>query len=137
MKQKINYILGDNPMKMSYVVGFGDTYPTHVDHRAASIPWDGHKHSCTEGDKWKNSKKPNPNDLLGAMVAGPDRNDIFLDERDKPWFTEPSIASNAGLVAALIALHDPPRNSSNSDGINLGIDEMGIFKNINLVPSAP
>ncbi|KAJ0086945.1 hypothetical protein Patl1_08122 [Pistacia atlantica] len=110
---QINYILGDNPMQMSYMVGFGDHYPTQVHHRSASIPWDGQYHSCEEGDRWLNSKEPNPNVLLGAMVAGPDEFDNFSDERGKPLFTEPTIASNAGLVAALIALHDPPHKSSN------------------------
>ncbi|KAJ6930775.1 endoglucanase 25-like [Populus alba x Populus x berolinensis] len=118
----VNYILGDNPMKMSYMVGFGNKYPNHVHHRAASIPWDDQHYSCPEGDRWLYSTDPNPNILFGAMVAGPDKFDNFLDDRDKPWFTEPTIASNAGLVAALIALHDPPCKSSDSNGTNLGID---------------
>ncbi|KAA8546532.1 hypothetical protein F0562_002729 [Nyssa sinensis] len=126
----------DNPMKMSYVVGLGDKYPTQAYHRGASIPWDGQWHSCAEGERWKNSKEPNPNLLLGAMVAGPDQNDIFLDERDKPWFTEPSISSNAGLVAALIALHDPPWTYE-SNGSNLGMDRTGMFDKISLVSSSP
>ncbi|CAN6717484.1 unnamed protein product [Malus baccata var. baccata] len=122
---------GDNPMKMSYMVGFGDKFPTQVHHRSASIPWDGHQYSCEDGEKWKNSKDPNPNLLLGAMVAGPDELDKFVDERDKQEFTEPSIASNAGLVAALIALHDPPRHhSSKPNGTHLGIDQTGIFGKI-------
>ncbi|OMO67060.1 Six-hairpin glycosidase [Corchorus olitorius] len=66
------------------------------------------------------------------MVAGPDQLDDFSDQRDKPWFTEPSIASNAGLVAALIAHHHPPRPSSASTGLNLGIDSMGLFDKIHL-----
>ncbi|KAI4389180.1 hypothetical protein MLD38_001434 [Melastoma candidum] len=106
---QINYILGDNPMKMSYLVGFGDHYPKQVHHRAASIPWDGQKYTCSQGDKWLNSKDPNPNILSGAMVSGPDEFDNFLDERGKPWFTQPSISSNAGLVAALVAHLEPPR----------------------------
>ncbi|CAN6584887.1 unnamed protein product [Malus baccata var. baccata] len=122
---------GDNPMKMSYMVGFGEKFPTQVHHRSASIPWDGHQYSCEDGEKWKNSKDPNPNLLLGAMVAGPDELDKFVDERDKQEFTEPSIASNAGLVAALIALHDPPRHrSSKANGTHLGIDQTGIFGKI-------
>ncbi|RXH77282.1 hypothetical protein DVH24_023556 [Malus domestica] len=122
---------GDNPMKMSYMVGFGDKFPTQVHHRSASIPWDGHQYSCEDGEKWKNSKDPNLNLLLGAMVAGPDELDKFVDERDKQEFTEPSIASNAGLVAALIALHDPPRHrSSKANGTHLGIDQTGIFGKI-------
>ncbi|KAG5246021.1 endoglucanase [Salix suchowensis] len=134
---QVNYILGDNPMKMSYMVGFGNKYPTHVHHRAASIPWDDQHYSCPEGDRWLYSKDPNPNILYGAMVAGPDKFDNFLDVRDKPWFTEPTIASNAGLVAALIALHDPPPyKSSDSNENNLGIDLTGIFENLQLVPPA-
>ncbi|XP_052188725.1 endoglucanase 25-like [Diospyros lotus] len=131
---QVNYVLGGNPMKISYVVGYGDKYPKQVHHRAASIPWDGQWHSCEEGEKWRLSEEANPNDLLGAMVAGPDQRDIFSDEREKPWFTEPSISSNAGLVAALIALHDPPRQSSDTSGNNLGIDKMGMFQNIHLIP---
>ncbi|XP_044512254.1 endoglucanase 25-like [Mangifera indica] len=130
---QVNYILGDNPMKMSYMVGFGDNYPTQVHHRSASIPWDGQYYSCEEGDKWLNSKEPNPNVLLGAMVAGPDEFDNFTDDRGKPLFSEPSIASNAGLVAALIALHDPPHKSSNLNVLNLGIDQLGIFDKIRQV----
>ncbi|KAK6938300.1 Glycoside hydrolase family 9 [Dillenia turbinata] len=120
----------DNPLKMSYVVGFGGNYPNQVHHRSASIPWDGQWRSCEEGKQWLHSEEKNPVDLLGAMVAGPDQYDNFLDERNKPWFTEPSISSNAGLVAALIAHHDPPRNSSDPKGLLFGIDQMGIFANI-------
>ncbi|XP_075507795.1 endoglucanase 25-like [Primulina tabacum] len=123
---QVNYILGDNPMKMSYMVGYGNRYPVHVHHRAASIPQDGKWHSCSEGDGFLNSKDKNPNILFGAMVGGPDKNDAFLDDRAKPWFTEPSISSNAGLVAALVALLDP----ADSDAHNLGIDEMGMFRNV-------
>ncbi|KAL7155726.1 hypothetical protein ABFS83_03G095900 [Erythranthe nasuta] len=126
---QVNYILGDNPMNMSYVVGHGDRYPTHVHHRGASIPLDGKKHSCSEGNEYLYSKKENPNNLVGAMVVGPDEDDLFLDDRDKPWFTEASISSNAGLVAALIAVHNPPIKSFD---FNNGIDKIGIFRNVRL-----
>lgn len=129
---QVNYILGDNPKKMSYVVGYGESYPLHVHHRAASIRWDDHRYSCSEGDQWLNSKEANPNTVVGAMVAGPDKSDGFWDERKQPWFTEPSISSNAGLVAALIALHDPPSHSSASNGVNylLGLDKLGLFDKV-------
>ncbi|KAK4722155.1 hypothetical protein R3W88_012388 [Solanum pinnatisectum] len=126
-QSQVNYILGDNPLKMSYVVGYGSTYPVQVHHRAASIPWDGERRTCSEGSQWLNSRRENPNTILGAMVAGPNKKDVFSDERIKPWFTEPSIASNAGLVAALVALHDPPTGSSLG---NLGIDKHGMFENV-------
>ena len=83
-----------------------------------------------------NPVDPNPNVLLGAMVAGPDQFDNFIDQRGKPQFTESTISSNAGLVAALIALHDPPSNAD-SNGLNLGIDQMGIFDQMRLVPTGP
>ncbi|KAG9137953.1 hypothetical protein Leryth_025509 [Lithospermum erythrorhizon] len=127
---QVNYILGDNPKKLSYMVGFGKHYSHEVHHRGASIPSDGQWHSCVEGERWLNSKEPNPNDLLGAMVAGPDRNDNFFDERSKKLYTEPSISGNAGLVAALIALHELKSNSSDISYHNLGVNKMGIFRNI-------
>ncbi|KAK9050453.1 hypothetical protein SSX86_030577 [Deinandra increscens subsp. villosa] len=130
---QVNYILGDNPMDTSYVVGFGTNYSKHVHHRGASIPWDNQWHSCAEGSTWLNSKNPNPNELLGAMVRGPDWNDVFLDERDKPWFTEPTISSNAGLVAALVALRDPHSSARLNGAGLLGIDNLGMFSNIHLI----
>ncbi|XP_071722679.1 endoglucanase 10-like [Rutidosis leptorrhynchoides] len=131
---QVNYILGENPMKMSYMVGFGHKYPTHVHHRGASIPRNGKDYTCTEGIHWKNSNESNPNILTGAMVGGPDQHDKFLDEREKPSFTQPSIASNAALVAALIASHDPPTKSAGiSSWFHLGIDQSGIFDNIHLL----
>ena len=122
---------------MSYVVGFGQHYPTQVHHRSASTPFDGQHYGCKDGEKWLHSNNPNPNIVAGAMVAGPDQFDKFEDRRDKPWFTEPSISSNAGLVAALIALHDPPPQPKGSSNTNFGIDLSGLFEKIKLIPEAP
>ncbi|GLT32183.1 hypothetical protein SLA2020_068690 [Shorea laevis] len=119
---QVNYILGDNPMRISYMVGFGDHFPTKVHHRSASVHWDN-QHYPSSGDESLQSKDPNPNILVGAM------NPAARASAKEPWFTEPSTASNAGLVAALIALHDPPHSSS-SGGLNFGIDQMGIFESI-------
>ncbi|KAG6516396.1 hypothetical protein ZIOFF_026855 [Zingiber officinale] len=99
-----NYTPGDNPLKMSYVVGYGNKYPRHVHHRGASIPHNGVKYSCTGGYKWRDAKTDNPNTIIGAMVGGPDRNDHFPDVRTNYGYTEPTMAGNAGLVAALISL---------------------------------
>ncbi|XP_074567572.1 endoglucanase 9-like [Curcuma longa] len=103
-RTQIDYILGKNPQKMSYVVGFGGRYPKHVHHRGASIPKNGVKYGCKGGWKWRDTKKPNPNTVVGAMVAGPDRHDGFRDVRTNYNYTEPTLAGNAGLVAALVAL---------------------------------
>ncbi|MFS7895924.1 putative cellulase [Helianthus anomalus] len=103
-RTQIDYILGKNPKKMSYIVGFGNHYPKQVHHRGASIPKNRIKYSCTGGTKWRDAKSPNPNTIVGAMVAGPDRHDGFHDVRTNYNYTEPTLAGNAGLVAALVAL---------------------------------
>ncbi|KQK21861.1 endoglucanase 9 [Brachypodium distachyon] len=104
-RTQIEYILGKNPLKMSYVVGYGNHYPKHVHHRGASIPKKkGVHYGCKEGWKWRDSKKPNPHIVVGAMVAGPDRHDRFKDVRKNYNYTEATLAGNAGLVTALVAL---------------------------------
>lgn len=97
---------------MSYLVGFGNHYPKHVHHRAASIPKNRVKYNCKGGWKWRDSHKPNPHTIVGAMVAGPDRHDGFRDVRTNYNYTEPTLAGNAGLVAALVAL------SGESNGVD-------------------
>ncbi|KAJ0080864.1 hypothetical protein Patl1_11908 [Pistacia atlantica] len=101
---QVDYILGKNPLKMSYVVGFGNKFPRHVHHRGASIPKDNKKYSCTGGFKWRDTKNPNPHNITGAMVGGPDKFDKFRDVRGNYSYTEPTLAGNAGLVAALASL---------------------------------
>ncbi|XWS76621.1 hypothetical protein CRYUN_Cryun01aG0192600 [Craigia yunnanensis] len=117
-KTQINYILGRNPQNISYVVDFTDHFPQHVHHKGASIPSNIKHQNCQEGLEWRDSKKPNPNTIVGAMIDGPDKGDGFQDNRSNYNYTEPTIAGNAGLVAALVAL---------LDGSNPGIDKNTIF----------
>ncbi|KAH7666145.1 Glycoside hydrolase family 9 protein [Dioscorea alata] len=127
-KTQIDYILGNNPQKMSYVVGYGTHYPKHVHHRGASIPKNGIRYNCKGGWKFRDTKRPNPNTLTGAMVAGPDKHDGFHDVRMNYNYTEPTLAGNAGLVAALVAL----------SGGNTGIDKNTIFSAVPpLFPTPP
>ncbi|KAH9750098.1 Endoglucanase 25 [Citrus sinensis] len=125
----IDYILGNNPQKMSYLVGFGSPYPQYVHHRGASIPKNKIKYSCKRGWKWRDSSKPNPNTLVGAMVAGPDKHDGFHDVRSNYNYTVPTLHDNAGLVAALVAL-----SGKKSTG---GIDKSTIFTEVPLMFPAP
>nr|QCQ73722.1 endo-(1,4)-beta-D-glucanase [Litchi chinensis] len=103
-KRQMDYILGKNPQRMSYVVGFSDRFPQHVLHREASISRNKKTYSCQAGQKWRDSLKPNPNIIVEAMVGGPDQKDNFRDIRSNYNYTEPTIAGNAGLVPALMAL---------------------------------
>ncbi|KAI3959265.1 hypothetical protein MKW92_011940 [Papaver armeniacum] len=114
-KTQIDYILGKNPLKMSYVVGFGQRYPKHVHHRGASIPKNKIKYTCGGGWKWRDTKKPDPNTIIGAMVGGPDKHDGFRDVRANYNYTEPTLAGNAGLVAALVALSGKGKAATSID----------------------
>ncbi|XP_076927969.1 endoglucanase 12-like [Bidens hawaiensis] len=126
---QMDYILGKNPMNMSYVVGHGTKFPTHVHHRGASIPNNNIKYSCKDGFQWKSSDKPNPNNITGAMVGGPDQFDKFKDVRSDYSYNEPTIAGNAGLVAALVSL-----TATAGDGV----DKNSIFSALPpLYPTAP
>nr|ACG24268.1 hypothetical protein [Zea mays] len=122
-RSQLDYILGKNPLKMSYVVGFGNKYPKRPHHRGASIPHNGVKYGCKGGYKWRDTKKANPNILVGAMVAGPDRRDGYKDVRTNYNYTEPTLAANAGLVAALISISDIKTG-------RFGIDKNTIFSAI-------
>ncbi|KAI3947979.1 hypothetical protein MKW92_005844 [Papaver armeniacum] len=101
---QVNYILGENPKNISYVVGFGHRFPRQVYHRAASIPRDGRPYSCTEGFQWRDYPGPNPHNITGAMVGGPDKMDRYRDNRKRRQSTEPTLVGNAALVAALASL---------------------------------
>ena len=102
---KVDYILGDNPLGMSYMVGYGPRYPQRIHHRASSLPSVGAhpaRIGCKAGSRYFFSPNPNPNLLVGAVVGGPTNNtDSFPDSR--PFFqqSEPTTYINAPLVGLL------------------------------------
>ncbi|CAL5418430.1 unnamed protein product [Camellia sinensis] len=98
-----DYVLGNNPMKMSFLVGYGDKYPQYVHHRGASIPTDATT-GCSDGWKWLNSTDPNPNVAVGALVGGPFLNETFVDSRNNSMQTEPSSYNGALIVGLLSGL---------------------------------
>ncbi|XP_007039376.2 PREDICTED: endoglucanase CX [Theobroma cacao] len=103
-KKQVDYTLGDNPAKMSYMVGFGARYPQHVHHRGSSVP-SIHAHpdriTCNDGFQYLYSSSPNPNVLVGAIVGGPDSKDNFADDRNNYQQSEPATYINAPFVGAL------------------------------------
>ncbi|GAB2296951.1 Esterase/lipase/thioesterase [Dionaea muscipula] len=103
-KRQVDYILGDNPLKMSYMVGYGSRYPQRIHHRASSLPSvQAHPAhiGCKAGSRYYLSPSPNPNLLVGAVVGGPNVSDAFPDSR--PFFqeSEPTTYINAPLVGLL------------------------------------
>ncbi|MBA0848861.1 hypothetical protein Goshw_008040 [Gossypium schwendimanii] len=102
-KLQADYVLGSNPLKMSFLVGYGDKYPQYVHHRGVSIPVNATT-GCTDGFQWLNSTKPNPNVAVGALVRGPFLNETFVDSRNNTMQTEPTTYNSAVIVSLLSSL---------------------------------
>ncbi|KAF5740842.1 endoglucanase 10-like [Tripterygium wilfordii] len=102
-KSQADYILGTNPMEMSFLVGYGENYPQYVHHRGASIPANATT-GCTDGFKWLNSTDPNPNIADGALVGGPFLNETYIDSRNNSMQGEPSTYNSAVIVGLLSSL---------------------------------
>lgn len=92
--RQIRYMLGDNPRRSSYVVGFGNNPPQNAHHRAASGVTD------------VGAAEPNRNVIYGALVGGPfapnDRS--YVDDRTNYIANEVALDYNAGFTGALAAL---------------------------------
>jgi hypothetical protein len=89
---QVNYILGDNPRRSSYVIGFGNNSPTNPHHRNA--------HGSISG----NIKEPvdTKHILFGALVGGPSKpNDDYHDVRNNYVENEVSCDYNAGFTGAM------------------------------------
>uniref|UniRef100_A0A0E0M3R0 Endoglucanase n=1 Tax=Oryza punctata TaxID=4537 RepID=A0A0E0M3R0_ORYPU len=106
-----DYILGDNPMKMSYMVGYGDRYPQRIHHRGSSLPSiksHPQRIACNDGTPYYNSSGSNPNPLVGAIVGGPGEDDAYEDDRADFRKSEPTTYINAPLVGVLAYLVGNP-----------------------------
>ncbi|CAM8963009.1 unnamed protein product [Rhodiola kirilowii] len=103
-KTQVDYILGQNPAKISYMVGFGTKYPQHIHHRGSSVPSvrdHPDRIGCNNGFQYLYASSPNPNVLIGAVVGGPDSSDKFADDRNNYQQSEPATYINAPFVGAL------------------------------------
>lgn len=90
-KGQMDYILGDNPMSRSYLVGYGEEHAMHPHHRAA------------HGSSTNSTLTPenHAHTLWGALVGGPDAADKHKDATSDYVYNEVAIDYNAGAVGAL------------------------------------
>ncbi|KHG22873.1 hypothetical protein F383_28599 [Gossypium arboreum] len=103
-KNQADYILGDNPKGLSYMVGYGNRFPQRIHHRGSSLPSvKDHPQfiACKEGSTYFNSTNPNPNVLVGAIVGGPGEDDVYDDDRADFRKSEPTTYINAPFVGVL------------------------------------
>ncbi|XP_015884372.2 endoglucanase 16 [Ziziphus jujuba] len=106
-KQQMDYLLGNNPEGRSYMVGFGVNPPTQAHHRGASVPniLNTKDFSCGMSFvRYFLKNVPNPNELTGAILGGPDRFDNFDDKRWDSPKTEPCTYINSLAVGILAKL---------------------------------
>ncbi|KAL5073533.1 hypothetical protein RYX36_012517 [Vicia faba] len=104
VKTQVDYVLGNNPLGMSYMVGYGQKFPQKIHHRASTMPSiDVYpKHiKCRDGDKYFESQSPNINLLTGAIVGGPAEDDSYQDSRFNVTQSEPTTYINAPFVGVL------------------------------------
>ena len=96
VKSQIDYILGDNPAGVNYVVGAEENSPRAVHHRAASGTYD-----CQD-----NNAKPYWDifTLYGALAGGPGPDDSYKDTRSNYQMNEVALDYNAGFTLCLAAL---------------------------------
>ncbi|KAK7308407.1 hypothetical protein VNO77_42011 [Canavalia gladiata] len=107
VRSQVDYILGSNPKRMSYMVGYGSNFPQQIHHRGASIvsiKKDKEIVTCKGGfDEWFDKNAPNPNILEGAIVSSDDK-DNYQDIRGDYQLAEPTTATAAPLVGVLAYL---------------------------------
>lgn len=100
----MDYILGSNPLNMSFMVGYGKKFPQRIHHRGSSLPSvDQHPEriDCKGGSPYYSSNNSNPNLHIGAVVGGPDINDSYSDSRVDFVHSKPTTYINAPLVGLL------------------------------------
>jgi hypothetical protein len=99
-KSQMDYLLGDNPQGRSYLIGYSDTYPVNIHHRAANP----NKSSATYT-------------LYGALVGGPtDANGSYDDSTDSYSCTEPALDYNGSFIMAIAGLYN--KYGDGTDEIN-------------------
>lgn len=113
-KKQVDYILGSNPLGLSYMVGYSNNFPQRIHHRGSSLPSiKDHPQfiACKEGSIYFNSTNPNPNVLVGAVVGGPGKDDAYNDDRVDFRKSEPTTYINAPFVGVLAYFSANPNPS--------------------------
>ncbi|RAJ47138.1 processive endocellulase [Kitasatospora sp. SolWspMP-SS2h] len=94
--RQIDYALGDNPRKSSYLIGYGTNPPKNPHHRTAHGSWT---------DQLTNPVNSR-HTLIGALVGGPSSaDDSYTDDRSNYVNNEVATDYNAAFTGALARLY--------------------------------
>jgi len=105
---QMNYLMGDNPLKRSYIVGFGSTTPGVGAQVGGSAVAASHPHHADAHGSLTNNQDDPPVDrhiLWGGLVGGPDATDKHNDLTTDFVLNEVAVDYNAALPGALAALY--------------------------------
>ncbi|MDO6747026.1 glycoside hydrolase family 9 protein [Gilvimarinus sp. 1_MG-2023] len=91
---QIDYILGENPANRSFLVGYGNDYPTNVHHRGSHGSW---ADSLQVPEQQRHI-------LHGAVVAGPDADTNYVEDRGDYIMNEVAVDYNSGFTSAAAAM---------------------------------
>ena len=95
-KWQMDYILGGNPLGYSFLIGYGDKWPTHIHHRAAQ--------HLKEGESLVNNPEVKYTNY-GTLVGGIDASGNYQDHSDKYQYTEPALDYNGCFALACAGLY--------------------------------
>ena len=94
-KYQMDYILGNNSYNYSFLLGYGDKWPTHIHHRAAN-PGDGHQTADSDmAAKYTN---------YGMLVGGAN-NSGYKDTTNAYEYTEGALDYNGSFALACAGLY--------------------------------
>lgn len=99
---QMNYMIGDNPNKRCYIVGYNENSSQYPHHRAASRSTDA---KVTREDHYT---------LLGALVGGPGQDGTYQDNQNDYNCNEVALDYNAGLVGILAGLYSSHKNDTST-----------------------
>jgi endoglucanase len=105
---QMNYVMGDNPAKWSYIVGFGSTTPGVGSQVGGTATAASHPHHGDAQGSLTNSQSDPPTDrhiLFGALVGGPSSTDQPDDVTTDFVLNEVAVDYNAAMVGALAGLY--------------------------------
>jgi hypothetical protein len=104
---QMNYLMGDNPLNRSYIVGFGSDAPGVGDQVGGKAKMARHPHhAAAHGSTTNNQDDPpeNAHTLWGGLVGGPDMKDEHKDIVSDYVYNEVAVDYNAAMVGALAGL---------------------------------
>jgi endoglucanase len=111
-KKQMDYALGANPKGMSYIIGYGSSWPQRPLHAAGSGFWSGNDNANPNSPLYQTKSR---HTLYGALVGGPKNDDTFPDEWTDYTHSEATIYGNASMTGVLSGLISKEANPGTTD----------------------